>query len=122
MSDVSLTFLDGTELRGIDLTLPDPKATLTGAQLLDIADSRVTASLFGLSMLQSLKSSALRRINANEATNFLRTELDPTQASQTIKLYVAAIADELKGKYDPSYFVSVCVSSGEYYMLSECLS
>ncbi|KAF4360401.1 hypothetical protein F8388_002727 [Cannabis sativa] len=93
MSDGPLTVLDGTHLQPLNLTLPP---SLTGAQLLDLADSTASASLFGLTLPQTLKSSALQRINLRNDDVFLRTELTPEQASHTIKLYIDAIADELK--------------------------
>lgn len=99
MSDGSLTVLDGTHLGAIDFSLPLPVSdvALTGAQVLDIADSTVSSSLFGLSLPQNLKSSALRRINIPDADVFRSSELSPERASETIKLYITAIADQLKG-------------------------
>ncbi|XP_062084488.1 uncharacterized protein LOC133790744 [Humulus lupulus] len=96
MSDGPLTVLDGTHLRALNVTLTPSDAALTGAQLLDLADSAASASLFGLTLPQTLKASALQRINLLNDDVFLRTGLAPEQASHTIKLYIDAIADELK--------------------------
>ncbi|XP_068341284.1 uncharacterized protein [Pyrus communis] len=96
MSDGALTVLDGSHLRAVDLTLPDADASLTGAQVLDLAVSKASSSLFGLSLPQSLKSSALRRISLQEDDGFRSTELDRAQALKVIGEYITAIADELK--------------------------
>ncbi|KAM1135232.1 hypothetical protein ACFX13_045071 [Malus domestica] len=48
MSDGVLTILDGSHLRAVDLTLPETDASLTGAQVLDLAVSKAFSSLFGL--------------------------------------------------------------------------
>ncbi|KAF3454327.1 hypothetical protein FNV43_RR04774 [Rhamnella rubrinervis] len=100
MSNGALTVLDGTHLRDVELSLPDSNVALTGAQVLDIVDSAVSSSLFGLSLPLSLKSSALQRIHIPDVVVFRSTELSPEQASQTIKLYIAAIADQLKDDED----------------------
>ncbi|XP_024025187.1 uncharacterized protein LOC21407316 [Morus notabilis] len=97
MSDGVLTVLDGTHLRATNLSPPDSNVALTGAELLDLADYTVSSALFGLALPQTLMSSALRRIGIRDNDDvFRRTELAPDQASQTIKLYIAAIADELQ--------------------------
>ncbi|KAM1353990.1 hypothetical protein ACFX2H_033397 [Malus domestica] len=96
MSDGALTVLDGSHLRGVDLILPDADASLTGAQVLDLAVSKVSSSLFGLSLPQSLKSSALRRNSLQDDDAFRSAELDRAQALKVIGEYITAIADELK--------------------------
>ncbi|KAM1248266.1 hypothetical protein FF1_044244 [Malus domestica] len=48
MSDGVLTILEGSHLRAVDLTLPETDASLTGAQVLDLAVSKAFSSLFGL--------------------------------------------------------------------------
>lgn len=110
MSDGVLTVLDGTHLRAANLSPPDSNVALTGAELLDLADSTVSSALFGLALPQTLKSSALRRIGIRDNDDvFRRTELAPDQASQTIKLYIAAIADELQGMNVQTHiYVFVC--------------
>ncbi|EXB93238.1 hypothetical protein L484_024582 [Morus notabilis] len=101
MSDGVLTVLDGTHLRATNLSPPDSNVALTGAELLDLADYTVSSALFGLALPQTLMSSALRRIGIRDNDDvFRRTELAPDQASQTIKLYIAAIADELQEDED----------------------
>ncbi|CAN6714845.1 unnamed protein product [Malus baccata var. baccata] len=96
MSDGALTVLDGSHLRAVDLTLPDADASLTGAQVLDLAVSKASSSLFGLSLPQSLKSSALRRIGLQDDDVFRSAELDRAQALKVIGEHITAIADELK--------------------------
>ncbi|KAL6989490.1 hypothetical protein U1Q18_015240 [Sarracenia purpurea var. burkii] len=96
MSDGGLTVLDGTHLRSIDFSLPEPDAIVTGAQLLELAESRASSSLFGLSLPENLKSSALKRLNIADDVLFRRTEFDGDRASSMLKDYVTAIADELK--------------------------
>lgn len=114
MSDGALTVLDGTHLRAVDLSLPEADvSSLTGAQVLDLADSKASSSLFGLSLPQGLKSSALKRVNVQDDGVFRRAELDREQALKLTKDYITAIADELKGidllhshiKFDLHYMV-----------------
>ncbi|KAM1470683.1 hypothetical protein ACFXTH_041231 [Malus domestica] len=76
MSDEVLTVLNGSHLRAVDLTLPEADASLTGAQVLDLAVSKAYSSLFDLSLPQSLKSSALRRIGLQDDDVFRSAELD----------------------------------------------
>ncbi|PON73834.1 Parvalbumin [Parasponia andersonii] len=109
MSDGALTVLDGTHLAALHVTLPESDTALTGAQVLDLADSAVSSSLFALSPPQTLRSSALQRINIPNDDVFRRTELAPQQASQTIKLYIAAIADVLNAD-DP---IAVAILDGK---------
>ncbi|XP_059652753.1 uncharacterized protein LOC132299897 [Cornus florida] len=95
MSEGGLTVFDGTHLRAVDLSLPQSDHIVTGAQVLELAESSASSSLFGLSLPESLKSSALKRIDV-DAVSFRRTELHRDQASAKLKEYVTAIADELK--------------------------
>lgn len=113
MSDGALTVLDGTHLRAVHVTLPESYVALTGAQVLDLADSTASSSLFGFSLPQTLKSSALQSLNIQNDDAFRRTELAPEQASQTVKLYIAAIADELKGIMRKSQviYLQLCLTS-----------
>ncbi|XP_015968493.1 uncharacterized protein LOC107492041 [Arachis duranensis] len=100
MSDGALQVLDGTHLRDVDLTLPPPPelhSALSGAYILDIAHSRVSASLFGLSLPQRLTATALTRLPAaSDHHAFRSAEFDLEKASQILRDYVTAIADELK--------------------------
>ncbi|KAI8015536.1 5'-3' exonuclease [Camellia lanceoleosa] len=93
---LSLTVLDGTHLRSIDLSLPETNSSVTGSQLLELTESRVSVSLFGLSLPQNLKSSALNRLNIIDDVSFRPTELERDQALSMFKDYLTAIADELK--------------------------
>ncbi|XP_057439495.1 uncharacterized protein LOC130731280 [Lotus japonicus] len=95
MSDGALQILDGTHLRNLDLSLPDDP-TLTGAHILDIAHSRVSASLFALPLSDALKASALTRLHLPDADAFLSAEYDHDKAAEVLRDYIAAIADELK--------------------------
>ncbi|XP_031268868.1 uncharacterized protein LOC116127363 [Pistacia vera] len=101
MSDGGLTLVDGTQLLrslSLPLTLPDSDAAvLTGAHVLDFADSKASSSLFGLSLPQNLKSSALKRAAvSDDDVNFRSKELDRDHASKLVTNYLTAIADVLK--------------------------
>ncbi|KAG6647267.1 hypothetical protein I3843_07G065300 [Carya illinoinensis] len=96
MSDSALTILDGTHLRALDQTLPDHGPALTGAEVLDLADSRVSSALFGVSLPETVKSSALQSIHVNDVLSFRHTQLSRDQASRSLADYLNAIADRLK--------------------------
>ncbi|XP_077245442.1 calcium-binding EF hand family protein [Tasmannia lanceolata] len=97
MADGGLTVLDGTQLRAIDPRLPNPNAAVNGATILHVAESIASSSLFGLSLPDNLKSSALKRINA-DAVSFSLTEFhNEEEASSELRNYIIALADELKG-------------------------
>ncbi|KAJ6413810.1 hypothetical protein OIU84_006585 [Salix udensis] len=99
MSDGGIMVLDGNTLRSLHVSLPEDRVTLTGAQVLDFAESEASQSLFGISLPPHLKSSALRRINidgVDDDTSFRRTELSREEASRKLSDYLSAIADELK--------------------------
>ena len=97
MADEGLTIVDGEKLRFADLSLPESDVTFTGAQLLDVADSKVSSLLGGLSLPDTVKSSALKRLNVGDVINFRCAELDREEASSKFREYVIAIADELQG-------------------------
>lgn len=99
MSDGALRVLDGTHLKAVDLSLPEPDVILTGAHILDIADSRASSSLFGLPLPESIRASALTRIACDDAQAFRSSEFAKEKASEIFREYIAAIADELKGSY-----------------------
>ena len=105
MSDGALTIVDGTQLRAADLTevaAEDDADLMTGAKVLELAESRATSALFGLSLPQTLKSSALRSINLNDeddVVSFRQTHLSSDQASLKLNHYLTAIADQLKGTH-----------------------
>ncbi|XP_050275106.1 uncharacterized protein LOC126717415 isoform X2 [Quercus robur] len=102
MSDGALTIVDGTQLRAADLTVvaaEDDADLMTGAKVLELAESRASSALFGLSLPQTLKSSALQSINLNDeddVVSFRQTHLSSDQASLKLNHYLAAIADQLK--------------------------
>ncbi|KAG4111488.1 hypothetical protein ERO13_D13G107900v2 [Gossypium hirsutum] len=100
MSESGLTVLDGTHLRSFNPSLPELNGSVSGAQLLEIADSKASTSLFGLSLPQNLKASALSRVIARPGDHadvtFRQTELDKDKASKFLSDYISAIADELK--------------------------
>ncbi|KAJ0014507.1 hypothetical protein Pint_20504 [Pistacia integerrima] len=101
MSDGGLTLVDGTQLLrslSLPLALPDSDAAvLTGAHVLDFADSKASSSLFGLSLPQNLKSSALKRAAvSDDDVTFQSKELDRDHASKLVTNYLTAIADVLK--------------------------
>jgi len=95
MSDAALQVLDGTQLRGLDLSLGD--GSFTGADIIDIAHSRASSSLFRLSLPDSLKDSALTRLRTPDADAFRSAVYAADKASDVLRDYITAIADELKG-------------------------
>ncbi|KAK4339512.1 hypothetical protein RND71_040974 [Anisodus tanguticus] len=97
MSDGGLTVLDGTQLRAVNLSLPSPDgSSVTGAQLLDFAESKVSVSLFGFSLPDNLKSAALQRIGVSDDVEFRCKQIDSDNASSVLQNYVDAIANELQ--------------------------
>ncbi|XP_059438104.1 uncharacterized protein LOC132170959 [Corylus avellana] len=105
MSDGVLTILDGSQLRSLDLTLPGGDVALTGGEVLDLAESRASSALFGISLPDTLKRSALRRIYVDDVVSFSRTQLGRDQVSQYLSDYHSAIADQLKD--DPLVIVTL---------------
>ncbi|KAH7571909.1 hypothetical protein JRO89_XS04G0165300 [Xanthoceras sorbifolium] len=107
MSDGGFTVLDGTQLRllSLPLTVKTPtdsnSAVVTGAYVIDLVESEASSSLFGVSLPENLKSSALKRaVSGKYDVAFFRSkELDADHASEVATNYLTAIADELK--YDP---------------------
>lgn len=103
MSDGALTIVDGTQLRAADLTIvaaENDADLMTGAKVLELAESRASSALFGLSLPQTLKSSALQSINLNDedhVVSFRQTHLSSDQASLKLNHFLTAIADQLKG-------------------------
>ncbi|XP_054779234.1 uncharacterized protein LOC129287103 [Prosopis cineraria] len=96
MSDGALRVLDGMHIKAVDLSLPEPDVIFSGAQILNIANSRASDSLFGLPLPESISASALSRIVPNDVDNFRSSEFTKDKASEIFKDYLAAIADELK--------------------------
>ncbi|XP_010550926.1 PREDICTED: uncharacterized protein LOC104821676 [Tarenaya hassleriana] len=96
MSTGGLTIFDGAELRSVDRTPPELGGCVIGARLLELAESKVSESLSGLSLPPHLKEAAISRVSAGDDVTFLRTELDPEQASEKLGEYVSVIADALR--------------------------
>ncbi|XP_047151425.1 uncharacterized protein LOC124823282 [Vigna umbellata] len=96
MSDPTLQVLDGTQLTGLDLSLGD--GSFTGAQIIDIAHSRASSSLFRLSLPDTLKASALTRLRTPDADAFRSAVYASDKASDVLRDYITAVADELKEK------------------------
>ncbi|KAK9218642.1 hypothetical protein WN943_007279 [Citrus x changshan-huyou] len=100
MSAGGLTVVDGTQLRSLShpLALPiSDGSTVTGAQLLDFAENEASSSLFGLSLPQNLKSTALKHIaGSDNDVTFRIKDFDRDHASRLASDYITAIADELK--------------------------
>lgn len=112
MSD-QLQILDGTTLRDLDLSTAVSDRPVTGAQLLHIAHSRASSSLFDLPLPDPLKASALNRLCSSsdvEPSFSPETEYQPLQASHILKQYIAAIADELKGLLIMHYYIYRLIS------------
>ena len=84
MSDGTLQVLDGTHLRGVDLSLGDD-GPFTGAKILDIAHSRASSSLFGLSLPDSLKVSALTRLRTPDTDAFRSAYYSADKASEILQ-------------------------------------
>lgn len=97
MSDGALTILDGSHLRELEQALPVHGLAFTGAEVLDLADSRVSSALYGFSLPETVKSSALQSIDINDVVSFRHTQLSRDQASRRLADYLNAIADRLRG-------------------------
>lgn len=97
MADEGLTIVDGKALRNADLSLPESHLTFTGALLLDVADSRISSLLSGLSLPDTVKFSALERLGFADLVAFRSAALDREDACLKLRDYVMAIADELEG-------------------------
>lgn len=100
MLDEVLTVLDGTQLSAVDLSPPlcDGNGnTLTGAQVLELAESKISASIFGLALPETVKSSAVKRLGIADEASFWGAELDREKAASTLRNYVDAVVDVLKG-------------------------
>ncbi|KAK2637822.1 hypothetical protein Ddye_025617 [Dipteronia dyeriana] len=100
MFDGGFTVLYGTQLRSLSIPLTPPPDSngpvMTGAQLLDLVESKASSSLLGISLPQNLKSSALKRTGSVDDAAFRIKELDTDHASEVATKYLTAIADELK--------------------------
>lgn len=97
MSEGAITVLDGTQLRDIDLSPLFSDGSVAGAQVLDLADSTASSSLFGIALPETLRSSALNSIGLHDIVAFRQSEITPERASEILHDYVSAIADGLRG-------------------------
>lgn len=99
MAEGGLTILDGAQLREVDLSLPaqSPDAKITGKEVLELAETIASFSLYGVVLPETLKSSALGRIGVPDAAAFCTEVLDRSDASSILQRYVSAIADILRG-------------------------
>ncbi|XVF06309.1 hypothetical protein REPUB_Repub06bG0036300 [Reevesia pubescens] len=130
MSEGGLMVLDGSHLRSLNLSLPELNGAVTGAQLLEIADSKASSSLFGFSLPQNIKASALSRLiaaNGDDDVTFQEKELDGEKASKVLSDYIFSIADELKDDplvvsiLDGSTLKLLMEDEDDYAMLAENL-
>lgn len=94
MADGDLQVLDGTQLNAADSSLPE-FSEIAGVRVLEIADSRVSDCLRGLSLPENLKSFALQRLNIDIA-DFGGQQLDKEKAQSFLRGYITAITDELR--------------------------
>ncbi|KAG2316509.1 hypothetical protein Bca4012_067375 [Brassica carinata] len=95
MSNTGLTIFDGALLRSIDLNLPELQHGVTGAQLLEISESKVSESLSGLSLPPHIKEAAISRVSEGDDVSFRRTEFNRQQATEKLGVFVSAVADAL---------------------------
>ncbi|CAN6853839.1 unnamed protein product [Brassica oleracea] len=95
MSNAGVTIFDGAVLRSIDLNLPELEHGVTGAQLLEISESKVSESLSGLSLPPHIKDAAISRVSAGDGVSFRITEFNREQASEKLGVFVSAVADAL---------------------------
>jgi hypothetical protein len=92
-----LTIFDGDLLRSIDLNLPEHQHRVTGAQLLEISESKVSQSLSGLSLPPHLKETAISQVSDGDHVTFRRTMFNKQQASEKLGVFFSTVADALKG-------------------------
>ncbi|XP_031482811.1 uncharacterized protein LOC116252525 isoform X2 [Nymphaea colorata] len=111
MADGGLTVFDGSLLREATVSADslfsasgdgDP-TTIDGAHLLSEAESVASSLLLGLSLPENLKAATLRRLGFDELS-FRSLHFNRESASETLRKYVAAVADELR---DDPFVVSV---------------
>ncbi|KAL1208916.1 hypothetical protein V5N11_030394 [Cardamine amara subsp. amara] len=96
MSNAGLTIFDGAVLRSIDLNLQELEHGVTGAQLLEISESKVSESLLGLSLPPHLKKAAISKVSEGDDVNFRRTDFNKEQASEKFGVFVSTVADALR--------------------------
>ncbi|XP_057798316.1 uncharacterized protein LOC131014373 [Salvia miltiorrhiza] len=98
MAETGLTIFDGSQLSDADVSLPPPPpdTAITGAEVLELAETRASLSLLGFVLPETLKCSALRRIGVSDTLGFRSKKLDYSDACTSLRNYISAIADELK--------------------------
>ncbi|GLT63623.1 hypothetical protein SLA2020_361760 [Shorea laevis] len=97
MAEGGLTVLDETALRSLAVSPIELNGVITGANLLEIADTKASQSLFDIQLPQNIKNSALAHVvGCDYDSTFGRTELTAEQASKTFSDYLSTIADQLK--------------------------
>lgn len=102
MSDGGLKVLNGADLSAAaaaaDFRLPDKdgEASLNGERVLQLAESKTSELLCGLRLPETLKSSAVRRIDLDPLDNFRGKTLDKEEASQFFRSYISGIAEVLR--------------------------
>ncbi|XP_074323922.1 uncharacterized protein LOC141660835 [Apium graveolens] len=94
MAERALKVIDGASLRSADLTLPDLTTSLFGDQIVKLVLSAVSASLSGLTLPESLVSSALQSLNVGES--FPIKEFQADVAFAVAKELINAIAHQLE--------------------------
>lgn len=99
MSTAKLTVFDGSNITAAaDLSLSGLTTPVTGPDVLQLAESRASASLLGASLPEPIKSAARRRISVDiDDQSFNSAELSKEAAVALLVSYITAIADELKG-------------------------
>ncbi|RWV88072.1 hypothetical protein GW17_00049875 [Ensete ventricosum] len=95
MANGGLTVVDGSTLRADDLRLPLPDGAVSGARLLQHAESEAAARLFGLSLPDPLRSAAFRRVAGGDARSFEEEVIDADSARRKVREYLLALADDL---------------------------
>lgn len=98
MANGGLTVVDGSTLRADDLRLPLPDGAVSGARLLQHAESEVAARLFGLSLPDPLRSAAFRRLAGGDARSFEEEVIDADSVKRKVREYLLALADDLAGR------------------------
>lgn len=98
MANGGLTVVDGSTLRVDDLRLPLPDGAVSGARLLQHAESEVAARLFGLSLPDPLRSAAFRRVVGGDARSFEEEVIDADSVKRKVREYLLALADDLAGR------------------------
>ncbi|KAH6804222.1 hypothetical protein C2S51_032469 [Perilla frutescens var. frutescens] len=98
MAEAGLTIFDGSHLSQADVSLPPPPpdTEITGAEVLELAETRASLALLGFVLPETLKSSALRRIGVSDTAGFRSKKLDYSDACKSLRNYISAIADEFR--------------------------